>query len=117
VNRLGFTQSWRYEDEGRAFVAQVDRQGYALIFSSQRPDKVGKGLMFISLNIDAALDELRTEVARALDNLRAEFEGRGVNVEEGWWGYRLLVVHDPDGNELDFNYTSDDEASGGDKTK
>jgi catechol 2,3-dioxygenase-like lactoylglutathione lyase family enzyme len=31
VNRLGFTQSWRYEEEGEAFVAQVDRQGCALI--------------------------------------------------------------------------------------
>jgi hypothetical protein len=26
-------------------------------------------------------------------------------VEDGWWGYRLLVIRDPDGNELYFNYT------------
>jgi len=109
VNRLGFTQSWRYEEDGKALVAQVDRQGCALIFSSQWPDKVGKGLMFISLNVDAAPDELRTEVERALDNLRAELEGKQVDVKDGWWGYRLLVVRDPDGNELYFNYPSDDE--------
>jgi catechol 2,3-dioxygenase-like lactoylglutathione lyase family enzyme len=104
VNRLGFTQSWRFEEKGKAFVAQADRQGCALIFSSQWPDKVGKGLMFISLNVDAAPDRLRDEAARALDQLRAELESKGVDVEEGYWGYRLLVVHDPDGNELFFNY-------------
>jgi catechol 2,3-dioxygenase-like lactoylglutathione lyase family enzyme len=110
VNRLGFTQSWRYENEGKAFVAQVDRQGCALIVSSQWPEKVGKGLMFISLNVDVALAKLRAEVEKALDRLRAEFEGRGVDVEDGWWGYRLLVVRDPDGNELYFNYPDAEEA-------
>ena len=48
VKQLGFTQAWRYEEEGKAWVAQVDRQGCELILSSQWPDKVGKGLMFIS---------------------------------------------------------------------
>ena len=109
VNRLGFTQGWRYEDEGKAFVAQVDRQGCALIFSSQWPEKVGKGLMFISLDLDVAFEKLRAEVEKALDRLRAEFESRGVDVKDGWWGYRLLVVHDPDGNELYFNYPDAEE--------
>jgi catechol 2,3-dioxygenase-like lactoylglutathione lyase family enzyme len=35
VKRLGFTQSWRHEEAGKALVAQVDRQGCALILSSQ----------------------------------------------------------------------------------
>jgi catechol 2,3-dioxygenase-like lactoylglutathione lyase family enzyme len=109
VNRLGFTQGWRFEDEGKALVAQADRQGCVLIFSSQWPDKVGKGLMFISLDLDPPPpDELGTEIGRALDRLRAELEGRGVKVEDGQWGYRLLVVCDPDGNELYFNYPNDD---------
>jgi catechol 2,3-dioxygenase-like lactoylglutathione lyase family enzyme len=56
VEQLGFTQSWRYEEEGKAWVAQVDRQGCTLILSSQWPDKVGKGLMFISLDV-GVLDE------------------------------------------------------------
>jgi len=103
VNRLGFAQSWRFE-EGKAFVAQAERQDCKLIFSSQWPDKIGKGLMFVSLNIDAPPDALCREVSAALDRLRAEFESRGVNVEEGFWGYRVLVVRDPDGNELYFNY-------------
>ena len=37
---------------GRARVAQVDRQSCALILSDQWPEKVGKGLMFISLNVE-----------------------------------------------------------------
>ena len=27
-----------------------------------------------------------------------------MNVEEGKWGYRVLIVQDPDGNELYFPY-------------
>jgi len=105
VNRLGFTESWRHENDGKALVAQVDRQGCALIFSSQWPDKVGTGVMFVSLNVGAPTDQLNVEAeTAALDALRAELEGNGVKVEDGEWGYRLLVVRDPDGNELWFNY-------------
>ena len=39
-----------------------------------------------------------------LDALRAELEGRGVDVKDGQWGYRLMVIADPDGNELYFPY-------------
>jgi uncharacterized glyoxalase superfamily protein PhnB len=101
VNRLGFTSPWRFDDDGRPRVAQVDRQGCALILSDQWPEKIGKGLMFISLNHEAEM-----QIA-ALDALRAELEAKGVPVKEGSWGYRLLVVDDPDGNQLFFNYPSE----------
>ena len=101
VNQLGFTSPWRYAEDGRVRVAQVERQGCALILSDQWPEKVGKGLMFISLNVE---DE--AQIA-ALDALRVEFEAKGVPVKEGWWGYRLLVVDDPDGNQLFFNYPAE----------
>ena len=102
VNRLGFTIPWRYDDEdGRAYVAQVDRQGCALILAKTWPEKVGKGLMFISLNVEPAT---REAAIAAVDALRAELEAKGVPVKEGSWGYRLLVVDDPDGNQLFFNY-------------
>jgi catechol 2,3-dioxygenase-like lactoylglutathione lyase family enzyme len=105
VDRLGFTVPWRVEDEqGRAGVAQVDRQGCALILSDQWPENVGKGLMFISLNVEP---ETREAYIAALDALRAEFEGRGVVVKDGHWGYRLLVVEDLDGNQLFFNYPNE----------
>ncbi len=42
-----------------------------------------------------------------VDALRAELEAKGVPVKEGSWGYRLLVVDDPDGNQLFFNYPNE----------
>lgn len=104
VGLLGFTSPWRYDEEGKARVAQVDRQGCALILSDQWPQKIGKGLMFISLNVEPAS---RESASAAVDALRAELEAKGVAVEEGSWGYRLLVVDDPDGNQLFFNYPNE----------
>ena len=101
LNRLGFTSPWRYDEDGSPGVAQVERQGCALILANHWPEKIGKGLMFISLNV-----EPEAQVA-ALDALRAELEAKGVAVKEGSWGYRLLVVDDPDGNQLFFNYPSE----------
>jgi len=101
VNQLGFTSPWRYGEDGRAHVAQVDRQGCALILADTWPEKIGKGLMFISLNAEPQM-----QVA-ALDALCAELEAKGVPVKDGSWGYRLLVVDDPDGNQLFFNYPSE----------
>ncbi|HET9308523.1 MAG TPA: VOC family protein [Candidatus Sulfotelmatobacter sp.] len=111
VDQLGFINSWRFDENGKTFVAQVDRQGCALILADTShnpraisPEKVGKGLMFISLNVEPPTPEAATA---AVDALRAELEAKGVAVKEGSWGYRLLVVDDPDGNQLFFNYPSD----------
>jgi uncharacterized glyoxalase superfamily protein PhnB len=104
MDQLGFTVPWRYEEEGRARVAQVDRQSCALILSDQWPEKVGKGLMFISLNVEP---ETRETYIATLDALRAELVARGVPVKDGQWGYRLLVVEDLDGNQLFFNYPNE----------
>lgn len=101
VDRLNFTVAWKYEADGHLHIAQVDRDGCAIICSDQWPEKIGKGLIFISLNVEPHSHE--AEVA-ALDALRAELEGRGVTVKDDEWGYRLLVVEDPDGNQLFFNY-------------
>ena len=98
VDRLGFTCPWRSDGDG---VAQVDRQGCALILADTWPEKIGKGLVFVSLNF-----EPEAQIA-AINALRAEFEAKGVPVKEGSWGYRLLVVNDPDGNQLFFNYPNE----------
>jgi catechol 2,3-dioxygenase-like lactoylglutathione lyase family enzyme len=85
VDRLGFTSPWRYEESGRAYVAQVDRQGCALILADTWPEKIGKGLIFISLNAEPV-----TQVA-ALDALRAELEARAFRsrkvrgASDSWW--------------------------------
>jgi catechol 2,3-dioxygenase-like lactoylglutathione lyase family enzyme len=94
VEKLHFTEAWRHADGGQNFVAQVDRSGCELILSSQWSDKVGSALIFISLDPDV------------LDSARSEFEGRGVDVKEGWWGYKLMIVEDPDGNQLYFPYSA-----------
>jgi catechol 2,3-dioxygenase-like lactoylglutathione lyase family enzyme len=101
VNRLGFTCPWRYDEDGKVHVAQVDREGCSLILADTWPQKIGKGLMFISMNF-----EREAQIA-ALDALRAEFESKGVPIKDGSWGYRLLVVDDPDGNQLFFNYPAE----------
>ncbi len=102
INQLGFTSPWRYDEEGRTRVAQVDRQGCALILANNlAPEKIGKGVMFISFNSKPE------EQVAALDALHTELLARGVGVNEGSWGYRLLVVDDLDGNQLFFNYPSE----------
>src|SRR5271155_702701 len=101
VNRLGFISPWRYEQDGKAYVAQVERQGCALILANTWPEKIGKALMFISVNVEEQTPEA------ALAALRAELEAKGVPVKEGSWGYRLLVIDDPDGNQLFFNYPAE----------
>ena len=58
--------------------------------------------MFISLNVEPETPEAANAAA---DELRAELEANGVPVKEGAWGYRLLVIDDPDGNQFFFNYS------------
>ena len=80
VKQFGFTENWRFESaEGKASVAQVARPGIELILTAESPEKMGKGLMFISLDGDDVVDALR-----------AELERRGVDVKEGVWGYRVM---------------------------
>jgi catechol 2,3-dioxygenase-like lactoylglutathione lyase family enzyme len=108
TDRLGFTSPWRYDEDGKAHVAQVDRQGCALILADTWPEKIGKGLIFISLNLSPNGEPPTREAAvAALDALRAELEAKDVTVKDGSWGYRLLVVDDPDGNQLFFNYPAE----------
>ena len=52
-----------YEEDGGTRVAQVDRAGCALILSDQWPEKVGKGLVFISLNVEPATGSFHAQRA------------------------------------------------------
>lgn len=87
---LGFVEAWRHEDEGRLLVVQVDREGCELILTAQWPDRCGRGTIFVSLD------------AGAFAAAGAEFAQGGIAVKEDWWGYRLMIVEDPDGNQLFF---------------
>jgi catechol 2,3-dioxygenase-like lactoylglutathione lyase family enzyme len=90
TGKLGFVQRWRHEEDGRPLVAQVDREGCELILSCQWREKNGRGMIFISLDQDG----FRT--------LPAECANTGVDVTKGFWGYPVLIVDDPDGNQLYF---------------
>jgi catechol 2,3-dioxygenase-like lactoylglutathione lyase family enzyme len=102
ADTLGFGIAWRHEEQGKVIVAQVERDGCALIVASTWAAKAGNGTMFVSLNPQPWSKEAQ---ATALDALRAEFTAAGANVCDGHWGYRVVIVQDPDGNELLFNYT------------
>jgi catechol 2,3-dioxygenase-like lactoylglutathione lyase family enzyme len=86
VDRLGFTEKWRFEQE----VAQVDRDDCEIIVSSQRPPKTGMGMLFIELT------------AEDVGGLPATLEAKGVTFTRGHWGYPVVIVDDPDGNQLYF---------------
>ena len=105
IDQLGFSSPWQYDQDGKVYVAQVEREGCTLILSNTWTDtfpaKIGKATIFISLNTEPPTAEAGIA---AVDALRREFDARRVALQEGWWGYRLLVVTDPDGNQLFFNY-------------
>ena len=95
VGILGFTEKWNFAEDGKLLVAQVNRAECEIILCSQWPKKNGKGMLFVSLT-DADYAALSTELS-----------AKGAPVEEGWWGYRSLIVTDPDGNELYFPEPND----------
>jgi catechol 2,3-dioxygenase-like lactoylglutathione lyase family enzyme len=72
IDRLGFTCPWRFDEEGRAYVAQVDRQGCALILAKTWPEKVGKAVMFISLNVEPETSEAATGARCAARGARGQ---------------------------------------------
>jgi hypothetical protein len=67
---------WHFGDEGTPHVAEADRQGCALIFSTEKPNQACNGLIFISLNVDVPGDQIHAEI-EALDRLGVELEGKG----------------------------------------
>ncbi|HEY1710593.1 MAG TPA: glyoxalase superfamily protein [Rhizomicrobium sp.] len=88
--KLGFSEDWRYEEDGRLRIVQVSRQGCQLILSDQWPEEAGRGLVFVSLTHDD------------FAAMKAEIADRGVELKSGNWGYELAIVEDPDGNRLWF---------------
>ena len=86
VGKLGFSERWRFADE----VAQVDRDDCEIIVSSQRPPKTGMGMLFIELT---AVDWKALPDALAANDIA---------FTRGHWGYPVLIVDDPDGNQLFF---------------
>ncbi|HWW98712.1 MAG TPA: VOC family protein [Edaphobacter sp.] len=95
TEKLGFAEASRYEEEGKILVGQVNREDCEILLNCQQPEKTGHGRIFISIEIGV------------LQALRAEFEGRGAPIRDGWWGYDTMIIEDPDGNQLFFPYPKD----------
>jgi catechol 2,3-dioxygenase-like lactoylglutathione lyase family enzyme len=86
VDKLGFVKKW-HEAEGKGTVCQVDRGGCEIILTEE-PARADRGRLFL---------ELRPE---AIAEFRREVTERAIPAETMWWGYDVLRVTDPDGNEL-----------------
>ena len=88
VDKLGFEKKW-HEADGKGTVCQVNRGGCEIILceDSKRQDK---SRLFVELNRDG-IDELRREISE-----------RSIQTQKAWWGYDVIRIADPDGNELLF---------------
>ena len=90
VNRLGFAETARYEENGEPLVLTVERGGCAILLTPQWPERTGQNVLFVSLDPDA------------YEAAKGDFTARDAPMKKGWWGYDLIIVADPDGNELWF---------------
>lgn len=90
TNQLGFAETNRYVEDGKVLVGGVERDGCVLLFTCQHPEKNGRSRFWIRLD---------PETYRAF---RADLEGKGVALKDGFWGFDTMIVEDPDGNELFF---------------
>lgn len=86
VDKLGFEKQW-HEADGKGGVCQVNRKGCEIILCEDASRR-DKGRLFVSLTPEG-LDELRREIAE-----------HAVPTEKAWWGYDVIRIADPDGNEL-----------------
>lgn len=84
--KLGFHKKW-HEAEGTGSVCQVDRDECEIILCEdlKRHDR---GRLFLELTREG------------VDQLMRVLGERGVPAEKSWWGYDVLRIEDPDGNEL-----------------
>lgn len=88
LNDLGFVKKW-HEGEGSGTVCQVDRSDCEIILC-QDATRIAPARLFVELTT-AGLDAIRTELVT-----------RAVPHTTGRWGYDVIRVVDPDGNEILF---------------
>jgi catechol 2,3-dioxygenase-like lactoylglutathione lyase family enzyme len=88
IDKLGFEKRW-HEADGKGKVCQVNRGGCEIILCENAARR-NKGRLFVELTRDG-LDELRREISE-----------RSVPNQIVWWGYDVIRIDDPDGNELLF---------------
>lgn len=88
ITTLAFRKKW-HSDDGQGTVCQVDR-GECEIILCEDPKRRDKSRLFVELTRDG-IDELRREISE-----------RAVPAQKTRWGYDVIRIEDPDGNELLF---------------
>ena len=88
VDLLGFEKAW-HEDDGKGKVCQVNRAECEIILCEDT-DRKDRARLFVSLTEDG-IAELRREIVE-----------RSIHSKKSWWGYDVIQIDDPDGNELLF---------------
>jgi catechol 2,3-dioxygenase-like lactoylglutathione lyase family enzyme len=85
---LQFTKKW-HEGDGTGTVCQVNRSDCEIILT-QDPARSDKARLFLELDAEGL-----AEIRRAIDE-------RSIPHTLIWWGYDVIRIADPDGNELFF---------------
>jgi catechol 2,3-dioxygenase-like lactoylglutathione lyase family enzyme len=88
IDMLGFEKQW-HEGDGAGGVCQIHRAGTEIILCEDATRR-DKARLFVALNVDG------------LNAFRREIVERSVPTEKSWWGYDVIKIVDPDGNELLF---------------
>jgi catechol 2,3-dioxygenase-like lactoylglutathione lyase family enzyme len=88
IDMLGFEKRW-HEGDGAGKVCQVNRGECEIILCEDATHK-DKARLFVELTRDG-LAELRREIVE-----------RSIPNKASWWGYDVIQIDDPDGNELLF---------------
>ncbi len=89
IDLLGFEKRW-HEGDGAGTVCQVDRAGCEIILAQDPVRSGGQSRLFLSLTPEG-VTELQREIA-----------DRSIPSKDAWWGYNVIQIDDPDGNELLF---------------
>jgi catechol 2,3-dioxygenase-like lactoylglutathione lyase family enzyme len=86
VGKLGFKKKW-HEADGKGTVCQVDRGGCEIILCEDAT-RHDRGRVFLELS------------RKGVDQLLKEIEERSIPTQKSWWGYDVVQIKDPDGNDL-----------------
>jgi catechol 2,3-dioxygenase-like lactoylglutathione lyase family enzyme len=88
TEELGFRKAW-HEGDGKGTVCQVERAGCEIILC-EHDSRSDKARLFVSLTREA------------IAALRRDIADRSIPSKMSWWGYDVIEIDDPDGNELLF---------------
>jgi catechol 2,3-dioxygenase-like lactoylglutathione lyase family enzyme len=91
---LGFKKAW-HEGDGQGKVCQVERAGCEIILCEDA-GRADKARLFVELTRDGVAEFEREIAERSLPN------------KKSWWGYDVIQIDDPDGNELLFPLSESD---------